>query len=142
LEKQALPWHQRSTGRAPLSDIVIYLADTTGELSRLSQIAEVAFIGKSLPPNEGGQTPIEAAGLGIPVLMGPNMSNFKSVATSLVESGAAKTVTDTKALRSQLEALIKDPEQREAMGSAGSEWHRKNRGSCQRIADSITQALE
>ncbi|HTB63417.1 MAG TPA: glycosyltransferase N-terminal domain-containing protein, partial [Opitutales bacterium] len=57
LKNQSLPWHARSTSpRAPQS-VKIYLGDTTGELARLTQAADVAFIGKSLPPNNGGQTP-------------------------------------------------------------------------------------
>ncbi|HKK18793.1 MAG TPA: glycosyltransferase N-terminal domain-containing protein, partial [Opitutales bacterium] len=60
LEQQSLAWHQRSNGKPPGGEIIIHLADTTGELSRLSQVADVAFIGKSLAPNDGGQTPIEA----------------------------------------------------------------------------------
>jgi 3-deoxy-D-manno-octulosonic-acid transferase len=141
LEQQALPWHQRSTGIKPTQEIIIHLADTTGELSRLCQAADLAFIGKSLPPNEGGQTPIEAAGLGVPTLMGPNMNNFKALAKSLVRAGAALTVKDVSELKEKVEALIKDHDKRLAMGAAGREWHQKNRGSSQRIADEILAGL-
>lgn len=141
LEQQALPWHQRSTGANPAGEIIIHLADTTGELSRLSQVADLAFVGKSLPPNEGGQTPIEAAGLGVPVLMGPNMNNFRAVAKSLVASGAGQTVQSPSALKGKVEALIKDPDKRQAMGRAGREWQQQNRGSSQRIADEISADL-
>ena len=59
-QAQELPWYQRSTGDTVPENLAIHLADTTGELAHLSQIADLAFIGKSLAPNEGGQTPIEA----------------------------------------------------------------------------------
>lgn len=142
LEQQDLAWHQRSTKTQPNGEVIIYLADTTGELSRLTQAADLAFIGKSLPPNVGGQTPIEAAGLGVALLMGPNMNNFKTIAASLVEVGAAQVVEDADALAGQVEALIKDREKRDAMGSAGRAWHEQNRGSCQRIAEAILQRFE
>ena len=125
----------------PRGAVIIHLADTTGELSRLSQIADIAFIGKSLPPNEGGQTPIEAAGLGVPTLMGPNMNNFKLVTRSLVESGAGQIVKNPHELRETIEVLIADPDQRLAMGAAGKKWHRQNRGSSQRIAEQISAEL-
>ena len=142
LEQQNLSWHQRSTGAKPEGEVVIHLADTTGELSRLTQLADMAFIGKSLAPNDGGQTPIEAAGNGVPLLMGPNMTNFKAVAKSLVECGAAHTVEDATSLEGEVRTLAQNGEQRTTMGEAGREWHAHNRGSSQRIADIILKELE
>ncbi|MFU8848093.1 MAG: 3-deoxy-D-manno-octulosonic acid transferase [Opitutales bacterium] len=141
LAKQGSAWHQRSTERPPEKEIIIHLADTTGELSRLSQIADFAFIGKSLPPNQGGQTPIEATGLGVPVLMGPNMQNFKEVAKSLLRFGAGQTVQNSSELEQSLLTLIQNQDKRQAMGTAGREWHQKNRGSSRRIAVAILRDL-
>ncbi|MFT4901480.1 MAG: 3-deoxy-D-manno-octulosonic-acid transferase [Lentimonas sp.] len=140
LLQQPLHWHQRSTGAQALPGTHIYLADTTGELTQLSQIAEIAFIGKSLPPHHGGQTPIEAASLGLPILMGPNMNNFKDVSQSLVHSGAARKVAHAEELEQAILALIKDPAARAAMTQAGRSWHADNRGSSQRIATAILAA--
>lgn len=141
LEKQDLAWHQRSSGTARREEVVLYLADSTGELSWLTQIADLAFIGKSLCPNEGGQTPIEAAGLGVPTIMGPNMNNFKAVAKSLVEAGAAQTVSNASALKEAIETLINDRGQRNSMRIAGRKWHQQNRGSSRRIAAEILAHL-
>lgn len=140
LQQQTLAWHQRSCGQAP-TDTIIHFADTTGELSCLTQITDLAFIGKSLPPNAGGQTPIEAAGLGVPILMGPNMNNFKAIANTLIQVGAARRVNDARDLQQQLAGLINNQEQRLAMAAAGRAWHQKNRGSSQRIADHILHDL-
>ncbi|MGB0344958.1 MAG: 3-deoxy-D-manno-octulosonic acid transferase, partial [Coraliomargarita sp.] len=141
LEQQPLRWHRRSSDTAPPNDLCIHLADTTGELSRLVQAADLAFVGKSLPPNKGGQTPIEAAGSGIPVLMGPKMGNFKAVVQALLRNGAAQTVTDAGELSREVLGLAKDPGKLEAMGAAGKAWHARNRGSSQRIAESIRADL-
>lgn len=137
LEGQELPWHQRSTGEAPAEGLRIHLADTTGELTSLLQGADLAFVGKSLAPNRGGQTPIEAAGMGVPVLMGPEMKNFKAVVAALLRNGAACTVKDTADLSAQSLELAKDLEALSTMGAAGKAWHERNRGSSQRIAESI-----
>jgi 3-deoxy-D-manno-octulosonic-acid transferase len=141
LSEQPLPWHQRSQGTETSKTVSIQLADTTGELARLTQIADLAFVGKSLAPNMGGQTPIEAAGLGIPILMGPNMTNFKDVAKSLVRSGAACTAADASHLEALILDLVKDPDPLTSMSQAGRDWHENSKGSSARIAESILAAL-
>ena len=137
LTNQALSWHQRSQQVQAKPGTRIYLADTTGELTRLSQVADIAFIGKSLPPHYAGQTPIEAASLGLPILMGPKMSNFKDVSKSLIRSGAAQRVDDAEALTHAILELSAAPETRNTMAQAGRTWHAANRGSSQRIASAI-----
>jgi 3-deoxy-D-manno-octulosonic-acid transferase len=141
LNEQPLTWHQRSQGTETSKTVSIQLADTTGELARLTQVADLAFVGKSLAPNMGGQTPIEAAGLGIPILMGPNMTNFKEVTKSLVHSGAARIATDDDHLEALVLELVKDANARAAMSQAGRDWHANNKGSSARIAESILTAL-
>ncbi|HAQ58179.1 MAG TPA: 3-deoxy-D-manno-octulosonic acid transferase, partial [Opitutae bacterium] len=142
LKQQPLTWHQRSQNTATPNSVSIQLADTTGELARLTQVADLAFIGKSLEPNIGGQTPIEAAGIGIPILMGPHMTNFKAVAKSLVQSGAALYATDENHLKALVLDLVKDSTARAAMSQAGRDWHAENKGSSSRIAQSILAALD
>ncbi|MDG1242288.1 MAG: glycosyltransferase N-terminal domain-containing protein [Opitutae bacterium] len=141
LNQQPLIWHQRSQNTATPNRVNIQLADTTGELARLTQVADLAFIGKSLEPNTGGQTPIEAAGIGIPIVMGPNMTNFKAVAKSLVQSGAALSAIDENHLKALVLDLAKDSMARTAMSQAGRDWHGNNKGSSARIAQSILAAL-
>ena len=142
LKEQPLRWHQRSQNTATPTDVSIQLADTTGELARLTQVADLAFIGKSLAPNTGGQTPIEAAGLGIPILMGPNMTNFKAVAKSLVQSGAARHAEDESHLKALTLNLVKDADTRTSMSQAGRDWHENSKGSSARIAESILTSLK
>lgn len=141
LKAQDLSWHQRSQGTKAPSNLHIHLADTTGELTHLTQAADLAFIGKSLAPNEGGQTPIEAAGLGVPILMGPKMNNFKDLAKSLITAGAAQTVLNTEELKQAVIQLAQNEAQRADMQQAGLNWHQGNRGSSQRIAAQILQSL-
>jgi 3-deoxy-D-manno-octulosonic-acid transferase len=141
LKAQNLPWHQRSQSKNTNTNLSIHLADTTGELTHLTQAADLAFIGKSLPPNQGGQTPIEAAGLGVPILIGPNMNNFKDLVKSLIDTGAALRVQNTEELKQAVLKLAKDKEQRTLMQQAGLNWHHNNRGSSQRIANRILEDL-
>lgn len=141
LSGQALAWHQRSTTKTPPAPVKIHLADTTGECLHLTQVADLAFVGKSLPPHHEGQTPIEAAGLGVPILMGPKMSNFKAVCKSLLAAGSAQMVNDEKELLEAILRLAQDVELRTKMGANGIDWHAKNRGSSRRIGTHIRDRL-
>ena len=142
LNAQNLNWYQRSTGYKLDENIHIHLADTTGELAHLTKAADLAFIGKSLSPNEGGQTPIEAASAGIPIIMGPKMNNFKDISKSLVLSGASKSVSDTKELIQIIIKLASDSESLRGMRNDAIQWHKLNKGSSERIAAHIIDSVK
>ncbi len=136
LGTRPLNWHRRSRGQA-LGQVDVCVADTTGELQKLTQVADVVFVGKSLPPNEGGQTPIEAALLEKPLLFGPAMSNFRAAAASLTACGAALCVSDEVELVDQGLALLRDAKRREQMATAASAWHKANQGAMERTLREI-----
>jgi 3-deoxy-D-manno-octulosonic-acid transferase len=106
----------------------VCIADTTGELQKLIQVADVVFVGKSLPPHREGQTPVEAAGLGRALIMGPGMANFRSIAQGLTESGAAWRVVDGGELTEAVCTLVGDPQERARRAQRGRQWHEANRG--------------
>jgi 3-deoxy-D-manno-octulosonic-acid transferase len=125
--------HFRSRGdRNGGGPIDVAVGDTTGELRKLLQVADVVFVGKSLPPHTEGQTPVESAILGRPILFGPGMGNFRVIARELVDCGAAQIVADATELSEQITALLGDPAQREVMSSAGRNWHQANVGAVER----------
>lgn len=140
LATRPLNWHLRSRGQA-LGQVDVCVADTTGELQRLSQVADLVFVGKSLPPNEGGQTPIEAASLEKPILFGPAMSNFRLVCESLLGCGAAMRVADEVALVDEGLSLLRDEPRRTAMAAAACAWHKANTGAMARTLEEIERYL-
>jgi len=128
-----LAWHQRSTGGAIApADTIIHLADTTGELRRLTRAADLAFCGKSLPPHDGGQTPVECAAAGVAIVYGPRMSNFRDICRGLEQAKAACRVEDAAALEAKIAALCADEATRAEMGRNGAAWHQGNRGATER----------
>ncbi len=141
LEEQTLSWTRRSDGRSYGNDARIYLADTTGELRMLTQIADVAFIGKSLPPHNEGQSPIEAVAYGIPVITGPGMSNFRDITDSLVEAGAAIRARDLSSASHSILELLRSPDRRHAMGRQAIKWHSAQRGATDRAIAAIRSLL-
>ena len=141
LDKQALTWHLRTRSKQAPGPTKIYVADTTGEMVRLSQAGTLAFVGKSLPPNDGGQTPVEAAALGLPLVYGPAMSNFRHICRQLEDAGAARKCPDAPAVKTALLELMHEPDQRENMAAAGREWHGANRGATARIVERVRQQM-
>ncbi len=77
----------RSRGEEPESvgDDVCYIVDTTGELREWTALASVAVIGKSFLA-VGGQNPVEAIAAGVPVIVGPDMSNFEDLISLLLKN--------------------------------------------------------
>ncbi|HTO04792.1 MAG TPA: glycosyltransferase N-terminal domain-containing protein [Opitutus sp.] len=139
--KEAVSFHFRSRGAAP-TVVDVAIADTTGELRKLTQLADLIFIGKSLPPNEGGQTPVEAAALEKPILFGPSMSNFRAIAAELLAAGAAHEVADAAGLQREVARLFADDIRRGAMAVAGGRWHRSNAGAVERTVRVVREELD
>jgi 3-deoxy-D-manno-octulosonic-acid transferase len=135
-----LTFHVRSRGAAA-SRVEVTLADTTGELRRLTALASVVFIGKSLSPHREGQTPIEAAAAGKAIVMGDGMSNFREASRELVAAGAARTVVDRAELERAIESWLRDAGLRSNAGSAASKWHRVNQGALQRTVSALRADL-
>jgi 3-deoxy-D-manno-octulosonic-acid transferase len=140
LESSDLRFHFRSRGSAA-GEVDVAVADTTGELRRLTQLADVVFIGKSLFPHTEGQTPVEAAVLEKTILMGPGMSNFRTLARDLLARGAAREVADPAALSTACEQLLRDPDQRRKFARAAAQWHRENAGAVDRTLDVIREEV-
>ena len=128
-----LAWHQRSTGGALApAGTVVHLADTTGELRRLTRAADLAFCGKSLAPHEGGQTPVECAAAGVAIVYGPRMSNFRDICRGLEQAQAARKAADAQELAALLARLAQDAPACAEMGRQGASWHQGNRGATER----------
>ncbi len=140
LGTRPLNWQLRSRGNA-MGQVDVCVGDTTGELAKLTQVADLVFVGKSLPPNEGGQTPIEAASLGKPLLFGPGMSNFRVAAAALRECGAAIEVGDEVEVVDQGLALLRDEKRRDAMAAAARAWHTANQGAMERTWHELERYL-
>jgi len=140
LANARVTFHFRTEGIAP-AVVDVAVADTTGELRKLTQLADLVFVGKSLWPNEGGQTPVEAAALRKPMLFGPAMSNFRLIADELAARGAAIVVADPPALATAVTALLRDAARRDAMAAAASAWQRENVGAVERTLAAIREEL-
>ena len=100
------------TGGAGNADCL--LLDTTGELQRWYGLATVVFIGKSLTA-QGGQNPVEPILAGKPVVFGPHMENFATLAKTLVSHSAAIQVNDTDSFERTVAELLRESEARQRL---------------------------
>ena len=140
LVKSGLRFHFRSQGAAT-KEVDVAVGDTTGELRKITQLADLVFVGKSLPPHGEGQTPLEAAALGRTIIIGPGMSNFRMIAGELIEQHAAVRVGSAEELATTASALLRDAGRREALATAAQAWHAKNAGAVTRTLAVVREEL-
>jgi 3-deoxy-D-manno-octulosonic-acid transferase len=140
LERSGLSFHFRSQGAAA-GVVDVAVGDTTGELRKLTQLADLVFVGKSLAPHDGGQTPVEAAILGKPVLHGPHMTNFRDIIRTLTDAGAVRRVATHEELVHAAVELLEDAAAREQLSAAARAWSEANRGATERTLAAIRMEL-
>jgi len=117
------------------------LVNTTGELKYFYEQASVVFIGKSLTA-EGGQNPIEPAGLARPIVVGPHMENFEEIIAKFLSQDAVIQVTDEATLESAIDDLLSNEVKRDALGQAARKVVHSNEGAVDRTVEMILSGTE
>lgn len=142
LEKLGAKVIRRSLTSEPLADIgagepPVLLVDTTGELFALYSQADIVFVGKTMPPNAGGQNMIEPASFGKAVVCGPDTSNFKPVMAKFRADDSIVEVSDADALVETVCNLAKDKSSREALGVRADRTVNASRGALAKTVDTL-----
>ena len=125
LQTSGVPHHLRTNQKQGPGNSIAYLADTTGEVMTLLQAADFAFMGKSLPPHNGGQNPIEPVALRLPLVMGPNHQNFRETCSDLLANQALLVGENATETHSLLLKLARQPDLRDSMQKNCEEWMQK-----------------
>ena len=109
------------------SGVDVCLVDTTGEFQMLTQIADIAFIGKNLSPNVCGQSPLDAFCCGVPIVYGSNMTNFCDICLSLENNNKyVVKVGDESREKGTISTLAKDSSKRTILSENLKKWHKNN----------------
>ena len=109
-----------------------FVLDSIGELRGAYALADVAVIGRSFGDLHGSD-PMEPAGLGRPVVIGPAVDDFRETVRALHEAGGLIQTT-REALAGELARLLSDRALREEIGARAVECVRRNQGAAARHA--------
>ena len=109
LAARGLSFACRSRGQDPGASAQVLLADTFGELGLWYRLGGAAFIGGSLD-RIGGHNPWEAICLGLPVIHGPHVWNFRRDYADLTRAGLATEIPDGKDAVARLARAVVDSE--------------------------------
>jgi 3-deoxy-D-manno-octulosonic-acid transferase len=135
-EERRLNVVMRTSGKPCSAETDVYIADTMGELKMLYTAADVAFIGGSMVP-VGGHNLLEAAAVGVPVMFGPYMANFKEIAAGVLARKAALQCRSGEEIVSMILSLYADSGQRVELTNRARAFLRENRGAIAAIAELI-----
>ena len=135
----AVALRSRTPGPLPPGTQVL-VGDTMGELQRLYAAADVAFVGGSLVPH-GGQNPLEACAVSVPVVFGPHMFHFEEISAMALERGAARQVHDVAGLVAAVALYFEQPDLRKAAGRAAHTLVTENRGALARTLEHVVDTL-
>ncbi|HJZ90393.1 MAG TPA: 3-deoxy-D-manno-octulosonic acid transferase [Gemmataceae bacterium] len=139
IEAAGLPYLRRSALTDRTAPVV--LIDTMGELGAAWGLATIGFTGGSLNDRRGGQSMIEPAGFGVPVLFGPHTWNFRDAVDGLLEAGGAIRVHDEIELEEGVARLLTDPGVRERMGAVARQFVRLQQGATARTLDIMDEVI-
>ena len=121
----------------------VLVVDEVGWLPSLYSRACVAFAGGSLVP-KGGQSPVEPAARGVPVVSGPDLRHFEEVARALEATGALRRLpgrSPVEELREAFAARLSDPAAAREAGRAGRSAVEALRGAARRTARAVMNRL-
>jgi len=116
----------------------VLVVDTTGELRDWYACATVVFIGKSLTAR-GGQNPAEPVAAGVPVVMGPNMQNFATLAGQFLRHEWALEAADAGSLRLAVDRLLSDAGLRARMAANAAACLEVHRGATLRTVAALAR---
>jgi 3-deoxy-D-manno-octulosonic-acid transferase len=141
LRQRKLAYLKRSQLPADGQRPAVIFLDRIGELASLYQLATAAFVGGSLVPNGGGQSPLEAANCAVPVAVGPNMNNFRLVAEIFDQANAWRRITSSDELADAWSSWLDNPQLAHDLGQRAAKLIESHRGALARTLEVLQDFL-
>lgn len=135
LEKNKIAYVRRSQAASTAEPVDVLLADTTGEMFKFINSADIVIMGKSLAGHDEGHNLIEPALLDKPVVTGSVLRNFRFIQDVLQSADALVSVSSGEELAVKLRELISDAELRRTIGKRGGDVIRQHCGAMDRTID-------
>ena len=135
---------KRSQKQAVTLNTNVWIIDTLGELLAACALADVVTMGGSF--NEiGGHNPLEPALFHKPVIVGPNMSNFKEILAQLISAQAIVQIAENNAmpqtLATEVLRLLSDSTAAQLLGKNAYQVVQANQGATQRSLTALQNLL-
>jgi len=118
-----------------LADYQIFITDTIGILTKIYSYADIAYVGGGFG-NPGVHNILEPATFGIPIVIGPNYSNFAE-ATALVNMEGCISITNQNELHQAFDLLVQNEDERHEKGHICSTFVQMNKGATNTILNHI-----
>jgi 3-deoxy-D-manno-octulosonic-acid transferase len=123
----------------------VWIIDTLGELLAACSLADVVTMGGSFS-NVGGHNPLEPALFHKPVVVGPNMSNFKEILAQLKsEQGIVQIIENedmTQALAQEVIRLLADETSAQTLGNNSYKVVKANQGATEKTLKALQTLLK
>lgn len=139
-EKMQLKLSLRSLNQLCTEETDVYLADTMGELKLLYGASDICFVGGSMVP-VGGHNILEPAALGVPIMFGSYMVNFKEITKNVLDLNAAIQCVDSPMISETVMRLYKDGGYRNEMASKAKEFVKSNQGATSNTLEIIEKLM-
>jgi 3-deoxy-D-manno-octulosonic-acid transferase len=130
----------RTSGSVCTNSTDVYLVDSMGELKQFYAASDLAFVGGSMAP-VGGHNILEPAALGVPVMFGPFMANFREIEQKVLEAGAAIQCQDAQAIVDNFIKLKNDGTLRRQLIDEGLSFVDRNQGALEKIVQHVSDSM-
>jgi 3-deoxy-D-manno-octulosonic-acid transferase len=140
LQERNISYQKRSQLTSLNHNTKVVLGDSLGEMLAYYAVSKLAVIGGSFTEC-GGQNPIEAIFMQVPVIFGPSMYNFSQVASDILANNCGIQLSELAQLPSTLTNLISQPASYQQLYTNCQNFISQYQGASQRIIAEITPAL-
>lgn len=139
-------YHFKAAKRTVLKETLtnthdVVILDTIGELGKIYGVGDIVYVGGSLV-SHGGHNILEPAAHGKPIIVGPNMFNFKDTYALFSARKACLTVKNAEQLTNAVLGLLDKPEDKAAMEAETLAIVRENQGASRKSALLLREVLE
>lgn len=138
--RQGLTVLSRSEQVEATRETQVIIGDTLGEIILMCGTADIAIVGGSFI-DHGGHNMLEPAAWGIPVLSGPSVFNFASIAQAMAQQQGLLMVDNQQQLVQQLDCLLKQPRYAKVCGEQARHYVNASKGALSKTLQVIQQTL-
>lgn len=133
--------YQKRSENKPINNTTkVVIGDSLGEMLAYYAISTLAVIGGSFK-GYGGQNPIEAIFMRLPVIFGSSMYNFEEVAQNSVNYGCAINIGSVNELENTISRVMNDANEYDKLRANCDRFIDNYQGASQKIFDIIAENI-